>query len=156
MKKINIAQFAKNQGKQSPALDLIQVVKDAYSDIQECLLLQVKPIEELPKINAMSKLFNMSVARAAVFAVIYCRSEHEVRLSEKGVVSILRNYFDGDSRNIRLEIKELKRLGLIERNREEGLFYPERKICRSTHNHELYVWDQYCIFYQTYSFLEFG
>jgi SpoVK/Ycf46/Vps4 family AAA+-type ATPase len=123
MKKINIAQFAKNQGKQSPALDLIQVVKDAYSDIQECLLLQVKPIEELPKINAMSKLFNMSVARAAVFAVIYCRSEHEVRLSEKGVISILRNYFDGESRNIRLEIKELKRLGLIERNREEGVFY---------------------------------
>lgn len=123
MKKINIAHIAETKGMKSPALDLIQVVKDAYSAIQECFLMQVKPIEELPKINAMSKMFNMSASRAAVFAVIYCRSEHDVRLSEKGVISILRNYFDGQARNIRQEIKELKRLGLIERNREEGLFY---------------------------------
>jgi SpoVK/Ycf46/Vps4 family AAA+-type ATPase len=123
MKKLKIYKTAQHARQASEKVDLIQVVKDAYSDIQECFLMQVKPIEELPKINAMSKLFNMSVSRAAVFAVIYCRSEHDVRLSEEGVISILRNYFDGQARNIRQEIKELKRLGLIERNREEGVFY---------------------------------
>ena len=123
MKKLKIYKTAQHARQVSEKMDLIQVVKDAYSDIQECFLMQVKPIEELPKINTMSKMFNMSASRAAVFAVIYCRSEHDVRLSEKGVISILRNYFDGQARNIRQEIKELKRLGLIERNREEGLFY---------------------------------
>jgi hypothetical protein len=64
MKKINIAHTAETKGMQSPDLDLIQVIKDAYSDIQECFLMQVKPIEELPKINVMAAMFKMSVSRA--------------------------------------------------------------------------------------------
>ncbi len=139
MKKLKITQLA-NRGRQSsPKTDLIQVVKEAFSDLQENFLFEAKPLAELPRLSAMATLFKMSVERAAVFSTIYCRSESDEKLHEKGVVGLLRNYFQGHSRNIRLEIKELRRIEFVERNRDEGVFYftIHHKIIQALDENEL-------------------
>ena len=123
MKKLKITQLA-NRGRQSsPKTDLIQVVKQAFSDLQENFLFEAKPLVDLPKLSAMATLFNMSIERAAVFSTIYCRSESDEKLVEKGIVGLLRHYFRGQPRHIRLEMKELRRIEFVERNRDEGVFY---------------------------------
>jgi len=123
MKKLKITQLA-NRGRQSsPKTDLIHVVKQAFSDLQENFLFEAKPLVDLPKLSAMATLFNMSIERAAVFSTIYCRSESDEKLVEKGVVGLLRHYFRGQPRHIRLELKEMRRIEFIERNRDEGVFY---------------------------------
>jgi len=123
MKKLKITKLSQRGRQTSLKLDLIDVVKLAFSDLQENFLFEAKPLKDLSRLSAMADLFNMSVERAAVVSTIYCRSESDEKLLEKGVVGLLRNYFHGQSRNIRLEMKELRRIEFIERNREEGVFY---------------------------------
>jgi len=72
MKKLKITKLSQRGRQTSLKLDLIDVVKLAFSDLQENFLFEAKPLKELPRLSAMADLFKMSVERAAVISTIYC------------------------------------------------------------------------------------
>jgi hypothetical protein len=102
--------------------NLIQMVKTAYADIQtHCMT--TKPIEELPGLLTLTENFKMSAHRAAIFCTAYCIGEKQSRLSDKLLYAVLRNYFNENLSSFRVELREMKRLGLLYRTKnDEGQY----------------------------------
>ena len=139
MKKLKITLFAEQKRKNQQPSDLILIVKKAFADVQESSLIANKPLIDLPHLVEMANMFNMSFERAVVFAAIYCISENDSKLTEKGITSILKHFFVNNSRAVRMEIRELKRIGLICLLKDEGLmvYFIDSKIMQALDENDL-------------------
>ncbi len=139
MKKLKITLFAEQKRKAQQPSDLILLIKKAFADVQESSLIANKPLIDLPHLVEMANKFNMSFERAVVFASIYCITENESKLTERGITSFLKHFFVNNSRAVRMEIRELKRIGLICMLKDEGLlvYFIDSRIMQSLDENDL-------------------
>ena len=139
MKKLKITRFAEKKLQDKKPSDLILLVKKAFADVQESFLIANKPLIDLPHLVEMANKFNMSFERAVVFTSIYCITENESKLTERGITSFLKHFFVNNSRAVRMEIRELKRIGLICSLKDEGLivYFIDSRIMQSLDENDL-------------------
>ena len=119
MKKIN--QYS--QAKKVAALtapNLIPTAKAAFAQVQESMLNPSKSLQDLPLLVDLAKLFNMSETRTALFISIFCLGDIDAKPSEKTISQMFKRYFNNETRELRSELREMKRLGFIDRVKDEG------------------------------------
>jgi hypothetical protein len=111
-----------NKQIQTPAnaLDLTLMLKNAYDDIQENVLINGKLLSELPNVVALADTFKMNLNQAAVFCAIYSLTEREIEATEIGLQSALRPFIWKNSKKLRQDLRELKRMGYIRSFRNYG------------------------------------
>lgn len=109
--------------KKRDQIDLTSNVKNAFKEIQQHCMVSEKSLHELLSVAQLAVQFNMSVERAALFVTIYCRTDNGDKITEKVIFAILKNYFQGESRTIRMELRELVRIDFVKRYQDEGTYY---------------------------------
>jgi hypothetical protein len=118
--------------------DFGKLIKDAFRDLQENALAVGKPLGEMEQLVAMAEKFKMSNDRAVIFAAVYCMSSTDIRLTERYVVSFLKPFFQDNCKLIRNQLREMQRLGFVEKERYEGLYVysVESKIVEAIDNND--------------------
>lgn len=121
MKKLKISHLAEyrnqNQGKE----DFGKLIKDAFGNLQENSLVVTKSLPSLGNLVIMADKFKMSIDRAAIFATVHCMSTTDIRLSERTITAFLKPFFQENSKLVRTQLREMQRIGLLERERYEGM-----------------------------------
>jgi hypothetical protein len=81
----------------------------------------------------------MSIDRAAIFATVHCMSSIDIRLSERTITAFLKPFFQENGKLIRTQLREMQRIGLLERERYEGMhiFSIESAISEAIDNGDL-------------------
>lgn len=119
MKKIN--QYSQAKKVAAPtAPNLIPTAKAAFAQVQESMLNPSKSLQDLPLLVDLAKLFNMSETRTALFISIFCLGDIDAKPSEKTISQMFKRYFNNETRELRSELREMKRLGFIDRVKDEG------------------------------------
>lgn len=95
------------------ALDLTSLLKNAFDEIQANLLFMGKNLTELSNLVALADAFKMNISQAAVFCAIYNLTEREQDPTEIRLQSVLKPIFWKNTKLMREELRELKRLGYI-------------------------------------------
>lgn len=121
MKKLKITRFAEQRKQSQEMEDFGKFIKDAFSDLQENSLAVAKPLSALKKLVDMADKFKMSIDRAAIFATVHCMSSTDIRLSERAITAFLKPFFQENSKLIRTQLREMQRVGLLEKERYEGI-----------------------------------
>jgi hypothetical protein len=87
----------------------------------------------------MADKLKMSIDRAAIFATVHCMSSIDIRLSERTITAFLKPFFQENSKLIRTQLREMQRIGLLERERYEGMhiFSIESAISEAIDNGDL-------------------
>jgi len=139
MKKLKITRFAAQRKQSQEKEDFGKFIKDAFSDLQENSLAVAKPLSALKKLVDMADKFKMSIDRAAIFATVHCMSSTDIRLSERAITSFLKPFFQENSKLIRTQLREMQRVGLLEKERYEGIhiFSIESAISEAIDNGDL-------------------
>ena len=122
MKKLKITRFAAQRKQSQEKEDFGKFIKDAFSDLQENSLAVAKPLSALKKLVDMADKFKMSIDRAAIFATVHCMSSTDIRLSERAITAFLKPFFQENSKLIRTQLREMQRVGLLEKERYEGIY----------------------------------
>lgn len=132
MKKLKISQ---NQDKE----DFGKLIKDAFGNLQENSLAFSKPLPAMRNLVTMADKLKMSIDRAAIFATVHCMSSIDIRLSERTITAFLKPFFQENSKLIRTQLREMQRIGLLERERYEGMhiFSIESAISEAIDNGDL-------------------
>jgi hypothetical protein len=139
MKKLKISHLAEyrnqNQGKE----DFGKLIKDAFGNLQENSLVVTKSLPSLGNLVIMADKFKMSIDRAAIFATVHCMSTTDIRLSERTITAFLKPFFQENSKLVRTQLREMQRIGLLERERYEGMhiFSIESSISEAIDNGDL-------------------
>ena len=139
MKKLKITRFAAQRKQSQEKEDFGKFIKDAFSDLQENSLAVAKPLSALKKLVDMADKFKMSIDRAAIFATVHCMSSTDIRLSERAITAFLKPFFQENSKLIRTQLREMQRVGLLEKERYEGIhiFSIESAISEAIDNGDL-------------------
>jgi ATPase family associated with various cellular activities (AAA) len=139
MKKLKITRFAEQRKQSQEKEDFGKFIKDAFSDLQENSLAVAKPLSALKKLVDMADKFKMSIDRAAIFATVHCMSSTDIRLSERAITAFLKPFFQENSKLIRTQLREMQRVGLLEKERYEGIhiFSIESAISEAIDNGDL-------------------
>jgi hypothetical protein len=139
MKKLKITRFAEQRKQSQQKEDFGKFIKDAFSDLQENSLAVAKPLSALKKLVDMADKFKMSIDRAAIFATVHCMSSTDIRLSERAITAFLKPFFQENSKLIRTQLREMQRVGLLEKERYEGIhiFSIESAISEAIDNGDL-------------------
>ena len=139
MKKLKITRFAAQRKQSQEKEDFGKFIKDAFSDLQENSLAVAKPLSALIKLVDMADKFKMSIDRAAIFATVHCMSSTDIRLSERAITAFLKPFFEENSKLIRTQLREMQRVGLLEKERYEGIhiFSIESAISEAIDNGDL-------------------
>ena len=139
MKKLKITRFAAQRKQSQEKEDFGKFIKDAFSDLQENSLAVAKPLSALKKLVDMADKFKMSIDRAAIFATVHCMSSTDIRLSERAITAFLKPFFEENSKLIRTQLREMQRVGLLEKERYEGIhiFSIESAISEAIDNGDL-------------------
>ncbi len=139
MKKLKITRFAAQRKQSQEKEDFGKFIKDAFSDLQENSLAVSKPLSALKKLVDMADKFKMSIDRAAIFATVHCMSSTDIRLSERAITAFLKPFFQENSKLIRTQLREMQRVGLLEKERYEGIhiFSIESAISEAIDNGDL-------------------
>ncbi len=139
MKKLKITRFAAQRKQSQEKEDFGKFIKDAFSDLQENSLAVAKPLSALIKLVDMADKFKMSIDRAAIFATVHCMSSTDIRLSERAITAFLKPFFQENSKLIRTQLREMQRVGLLEKERYEGIhiFSIESAISEAIDNGDL-------------------
>jgi hypothetical protein len=139
MKKLKITRFAEQRKQSQEKEDFGKFIKDAFSDLQENSLAVAKPLSALKKLVDMADKFKMSIDRAAIFATVHCMSSTDIRLSERSITAFLKPFFQENSKLIRTQLREMQRVGLLEKERYEGIhiFSIESAISEAIDNGDL-------------------
>ena len=132
MKKLKISQ---NQDKE----DFGKLIKDAFGNLQENSLAFSKPLPAMRNLVTMADKLKMSIDRAAIFATVHCMSSIDIRLSERTITAFLKPFFQENGKLIRTQLREMQRIGLLERERYEGMhiFSIESAISEAIDNGDL-------------------
>lgn len=109
--------------KKRDQIDLTSNVKNAFKEIQQHCMDTEKSLQELLSVVQLAIQFNMSVERAALFVTIYCRTDNGDKIAEKVIFAILKHYFRGESRTIRVELRELIRIDFVKRYQDDGTYH---------------------------------
>ena len=119
--------------------DFGKLIKDAFRDLQENALAVGKPLNEMSHIVAMAEKFKMSTDRAVILAAVFCMSSADFRLSERYILSFLKPFFQENSKLLRTQLREMQRLGFLEKERHEGIqiFSIDSKISEAIDNNDL-------------------
>ncbi len=139
MKKLKISHLAEyrnqNQGKE----DFGKLIKDAFGNLQENSLVVTKSLPSLGNLVIMADKFKMSIDRAAIFTTVHCMSTTDIRLSERTITAFLKPFFQENSKLVRTQLREMQRIGLLERERYEGMhiFSIESSISEAIDNGDL-------------------
>ena len=139
MKKLKITRFAEQRKQSQEKEDFGKFIKDAFSDLQENSLAVAKPLSALKKLVDMADKFKMSIDRAAIFATVHCMSSTDIRLSERSITAFLKPFFQENSKLIRTQLREMQRVGLLDKERYEGIhiFSIESAISEAIDNGDL-------------------
>jgi hypothetical protein len=139
MKKLKITRFAEQRKQSQEKEDFGKFIKDAFGDLQENSLAVGKPLSALKKLVDMADKFKMSIDRAAIFATVHCMSSTDIRLSERAITAFLKPFFQENSKLIRTQLREMQRVGLLEKERYEGIhiFSIESAISEAIDNGDL-------------------
>ncbi len=139
MKKLKITRFAEQRKQSQEKEDFGKFIKDAFGDLQENSLAVGKPLSALKKLVDMADKFKMSIDRAAIFATVHCMSSTDIRLSERAITAFLKPFFQENSKLIRTQLREMQRVGLLEKERYEGIhiFSIESVISEAIDNGDL-------------------
>lgn len=132
MKKLKISQ---DQDKE----DFGKLIKDAFGNLQENSLAFSKPLPAMRNLVTMADKLKMSIDRAAIFATVHCMSSIDIRLSERTITAFLKPFFQENGKLIRTQLREMQRIGLLERERYEGMhiFSIESAISEAIDNGDL-------------------
>lgn len=121
MKKLKINRYNTEENDRQEKLDFGKLIKDAFGNLQENSLVASKPLQEMKDLAKMAEQFKMSTDRAAIFASVHCMSTSDIRLSERCVCSFLKPFFQDNSKLVRTQLREMVRIGFLERERYDGL-----------------------------------
>ena len=121
MKKLKINRYNTEENDRQEKLDFGKLIKDAFGNLQENSLVASKPLLEMKDLAKMAEQFKMSTDRAAIFATVHCMSTSDIRLSERCVCSFLKPFFQDNSKLVRTQLREMVRIGFLERERYDGL-----------------------------------
>ena len=121
MKKLKINRYNTEENDRQEKLDFGKLIKDAFGNLQENSLVAFKPLLEMKDLAKMAEQFKMSTDRAAIFATVHCMSTSDIRLSERCVCSFLKPFFQDNSKLVRTQLREMVRIGFLERERYDGL-----------------------------------
>lgn len=121
MKKLKINRYNTEENDRQEKLDFGKLIKDAFGNLQENSLVASKPLQEMKDLAKMAEQFKMSTDRAAIFATVHCMSTSDIRLSERCVCSFLKPFFQDNSKLVRTQLREMVRIGFLERERYDGL-----------------------------------
>jgi len=139
MKKLKISHTIAELNQNPEKDDFGKLIKNAFGDLQENSLAFSKPLPAMVNLVAMSDKLKMSIDRAAIFATIHCMSSIDIRLSERTITAFLKPFFQENSKLIRTQLREMQRIGLLERERYEGMhiFSIESAISEAIDNGDL-------------------
>jgi len=139
MKKLKISHTIAELNQNPEKDDFGKLIKSAFGDLQENSLAFSKPLPAMVNLVAMSDKLKMSIDRAAIFATIHCMSSIDIRLSERTITAFLKPFFQENSKLIRTQLREMQRIGLLERERYEGMhiFSIESAIVEAIDNGDL-------------------
>jgi hypothetical protein len=105
-----------------PQIILTDLIRDAYSDLQgNCLTLN-KSLKDMLSITQLATILKSTPERAAIISLIFCQADYHPFVYETIIMSLLKNYFPRHG-NIRLELRELKRIGIVERQLKDAVPY---------------------------------
>jgi hypothetical protein len=121
MKKLKINRYNTEENDRQEKLDFGKLIRDAFGNLQENSLVASKPLQEMKDLAKMAEQFKMSTDRAAIFATVHCMSTSDIRLSERCVCSFLKPFFQDNSKLVRTQLREMVRIGFLERERYDGL-----------------------------------
>jgi hypothetical protein len=139
MKKLKISRFAAQRTEIQEKEDFGKLIKDAFRDLQENSLAVAKPLSTLGNLASMADKLKMSIDRAAIFAAVHCMSSTDIRLSERSISAFLKPFFQENSKLIRTQLREMQRVGLLEKERYEGthIYSIESAISEAIDNGDL-------------------
>jgi hypothetical protein len=121
MKKLKISRFAAQRNQNQEKEDFGKLIKDAFRHLQENSLAVAKPLSDLGNLVTMADNLKMSIDRAAIFATVHCMSSTDIRLTERSITAFLKPFFQENSKLIRTQLREMQRIGLLEKERYEGI-----------------------------------